>query len=152
VHIAEQPECPYPDERGAGAAGDRREPQLPVAEHVGPGELDLHAFGYINAQVAEQRDGGDLDYLVADDDLPQIDVDVAEQSAGAERAGQSPAAYSVSAVPTRPLNSLNGSRPSPAARCSASTTASRSDYETGSMSLLSMGSAPLCAVMPSSAA
>ena len=93
VNVAEQAMGPYSDEWGARAAGDGREPQFSVAEHVEPGELDLHPFWYVHAQVAEQRDGGDFDHIVVDDCLPQVEIDVTEQPAGVQRARQPPAAY-----------------------------------------------------------
>src|SRR5262249_25884077 len=59
VHVAEQPVGPHPDKRRAWPPGDRREPQLAVAQHVEPGEFDLQALLHIHGQVAEQRDDGD---------------------------------------------------------------------------------------------
>ena len=81
---------PYPEQGGARPPGDRREPQFTVAEHVEPGQLDLDPFGYVHGQVAEQRGGGDVDYVVVDGYLPQVEIEVAEQRAGADRARQPP--------------------------------------------------------------
>ena len=52
--------------------------------------VDLDPFGYVHGQVAEQRGGGDVDYVVVDGYVPQVEIEVAEQYAGAERARQPP--------------------------------------------------------------
>src|SRR5215469_16170758 len=92
VHVAEQPVGPYPDKRGARPPGDRREPQLAVAQHVDPGHFDLQALRHIHSQVAEQRDGGDVDHIAIDNRVPQVEMEITEQRAGAEHARQPPAA------------------------------------------------------------
>jgi hypothetical protein len=82
---------PYSDKGGTRPPGDGREPQFTVAEHVKPGQFDFDPFGYVHGQVAEQRGGGDVDHVVVDGYLPQVEIEVAEQCAGAERARQPPA-------------------------------------------------------------
>src|SRR5215831_9255580 len=79
VHVSDQAVGPYPDERGARTAGHGSEPQFTVAQHVEPCEFHLHALRHVNAQVAEQRGSGDVDHVVADDYVPQVEIDVPEQ-------------------------------------------------------------------------
>src|SRR5262249_48531345 len=74
VHVPEQAGGPYRDRGGARPRGEGREPQFTVAEHVEAGQFDFDPFRYVHGQVAEQRDGGDVDHVAVDGYLPQVEM------------------------------------------------------------------------------